>query len=248
MRARQRLVVLGGLASFPLAVVHAQGPNPSTVQTYTLSGVVRDEAQSPLGNAELKLTREGEPARLTRSSADGRFGFEKVQSGAVRVSVRRLGYKATTKEVTVNGQAPAIPLDFALAVMAYDVDPVTIESDNDRMHEFYERERTNNFGKYLEGAEIRRRDPRLLSDVLRTIPGVSMSSANRTQNRVLLRGCKPTIWENGMKAFGAEIDDVANPTDVAGLEVYLSWAGLPPQYQDRENPGCGAILIWTRDR
>src|SRR4051812_3113076 len=100
MRARQGLFVLGSIASFPLALVQAQGPGPSSSQTYTLSGVVRDEAQAPISNAELRLTRDGEVPRLTRTGADGRFGFEKVQSGPVHVSVRRLGYKATTKDVT----------------------------------------------------------------------------------------------------------------------------------------------------
>jgi hypothetical protein len=247
MFAHHGLPLLVSLAALPFAVVSAQGPSATTT-TYTLSGVVRDEAQAPIGSAELKLTREGEAPRLTRTDADGRFGFEKVQSGDVQVTARRLGYKATTRDVSVKGTSAAIPVDFALVVMAYDVGAVSVEADNDRLHEFYERQRTNNFGKYLDGAEIRRRDPRLISDVLRTIPGVLISSPNRSQNRVLLRGCKPTIWENGMKAFGAEIDDVANASDVAGLEVYMSWAGLPPQYQDRENPGCGAILVWTRDR
>jgi hypothetical protein len=216
-------------------------------QTYTLSGVVRDEAQAPVSDAELKLTRAGESPQLTRTGADGHFGFDKVHSGAVKVSVRRLGYKATTKDVAVSGQAPAIPVDFALEAAATDVEPVYVEGENDKMHEFYERQRTNNFGKYFDAAEIRRREPRLMSDLLRTIPGASISSANRVQNRVLLRGCRPTIWDNGMKAYGAELDDIATPTDIAGMEVYLSWAGLPPQYQDRENPGCGAIIIWTRD-
>ncbi|MGH7602511.1 MAG: carboxypeptidase regulatory-like domain-containing protein [Gemmatimonadaceae bacterium] len=247
MHARQGLVLLGGLAAFPLLTIGAQSPSAPTPHTYTVSGVVRDDAQAPLSNAELKLTRDGESARLTRTGADGKFGFEKVQSGAVKVSVRRLGYKATTRDVAVSGQAPAIPVDFALEMAATDVEPVYVEGENDKMHEFYERRRTNNFGKYIDGNEIRRRDPRLISDLLRTIPGATISSANRVQNRVLLRGCKPTIWENGMKAFGAELDDVANPTDVAGVEVYVSWAGLPPQYQDRENPGCGAIIVWTKD-
>jgi hypothetical protein len=159
-----------------------------------------------------------------------------------------MGYKTASKDLSVTAELASTSQDFALASAATEFETVVVEGETDRLHEFYERQRNNNFGKYFDGAEIRRRDPRLMSDLLRTLPGVSMSSQNRIQNRVLLRGCKPTIWENGMKAFGAELDDVANPIDIAAVEVYLSWAGLPPQYQDRENPGCGAILIWTRDR
>ena len=68
-----------------------------------------------------------------------------------------------------------------------------------------------------------------------------MTSVKRKQTRgrllsarqtLLILGSLPftslsTIWENGMKVFGAEVDDVANPY--------------------RENPGCGAIILWTRD-
>lgn len=248
MLARQEVFVLvGSLVSLPFSTTVAQGPSAPS-QVYTLSGIVRDDAKAPVSNAELRLTREGDVPRLTRTGADGRFGFEKVQPGPVQVSVRRLGYKAITKEVAVNGQAASIPVDFALESAATEVQPVFVEGEDEKLHEFYERERTNNFGKYFDGAEIRRRDPRLMSDLLRTIPGVNIFSANRIQNRIQMRGCSPTIWQNGMKQYGAELDDVAQPNDVAGIEVYLSWAGLPPQYQDRENPGCGAILVWTRDR
>jgi hypothetical protein len=246
MSARQTLLLFGSLVSLPIALLPAQSTS-APQSRYTLSGIVRDEAQAPISNAELKLARQGEVPRVARTGEDGRFDFDKVQPGDVKLSVRRMGYRAASRDLSVNGETASKPVDFALVTAATDVETVIVEGENDKLHEFYERRRTNNFGKYFDGNEIRRRDPRLMSDLLRTIPGVGVSSANRTQNRIQLRGCRPTIWENGMKAFGAELDDVANPTDIAGLEVYMSWAGLPPQYQDRENPGCGAILVWTRD-
>ena len=83
--------------------------------------------------------------------------------------------------------------------------------------------------------------------MLRTIAGASLSS-DRAGNRILLRNCKPMVWVDGMRAPGAELNDVARPTDVAGLEVYPSSAGLPPQYQDRNNRMCGAIVVWTRNQ
>jgi hypothetical protein len=243
----QRFCLLGSWAWLPV-IAFGQAASPAPQAAFTLSGFVHDDAQTPVSNAELRLTRVGEPARLVRTGSDGRFDFDKVQSGDVSLSVRHMGYKATTRNLLVNRELASRTLEFALVTAVTDIAPVVVEGESDKMREFYERERTNTFGKYLDGNEIRRRDPRLISDILRTIPGVSVSTANRTENRVLVRGCRPTIWENGMKAYGAEIDDIVNPTDVAGLEVYMSWAGLPPQYQDRDNPGCGAILIWTRDQ
>ena len=247
MRSLQRLLLLGSLASFPLVVVRGQAADAQAPQSFTLSGFVHDDAQAPVSNAELKLERRGDVARLIRTGSDGRFGFDKVQPGDVSISVRRMGYKAATQDLRVNREAASRTLEFALVTAATDVAPVVVEGEDDRLHEFYHRRQTNNFGKYFDGEEIKRRDPRLLSDILRTVPGTTISNASRVQNHILFRGCRPTIWENGMKAFGAELDDVANPSDIAGMEVYLSWAGLPPQYQDRANPGCGAILLWTRD-
>jgi hypothetical protein len=247
MLSPQRLLLLGSLAAFPPVVVQGQGANAQAAPSYTLSGLVHDDAQAPVSNAELKLTRQGEGPRLVRTGSDGRFDFDNVQPGSISLSVRRMGYKASTRDLTVNRETASRTVEFALVTAATDVAPVVVEGENDRLHEFYERRQTNSFGKYFDGAEIRRRDPRLLSEILRTVPGAVISNASRVQNRILLRGCRPTIWENGMKAFGAELDDVANPSDIAAMEVYLSWAGLPPQYQDRANPGCGAILLWTRD-
>jgi hypothetical protein len=51
-----------------------------------------------------------------------------------------------------------------------------------------------------------------------------------------------------MRAPGAELDDVARPSDVAGMEIYPSNAGLPPEYQDRNNRMCGAIIVWTKNQ
>ena len=248
MFARRTLLFLGSLASFPLAALHPQTDNAQQSAAFSLSGLVHDESNTPISSAELRVARKGETARLARSGPDGRFTFSGIQSGDVELSVRRMGYKAVTRNIQVNAASTSSPVDVLLRTVATEVSDVLVEGEDTKLHEFYERRSHNNFGKYFDGAEIMKRDPRLMSEILRTVPGASIGASTRIGNRVLLRGCKPTIWVNGMKAFGAEVDEVANPTDIAGMEVYLSWAGLPPQFQDRENPGCGAIILWTRDR
>jgi hypothetical protein len=248
MFARRTLLFIGSLASFPLAAVHPQTDNAQQSAAFSLSGLVHDESNTPISSAELRLARKGEAARLSRSGPDGRFTFSGIQSGDVELSVRRMGYKAVTRNIQVNASSTSRPVDVLLQTVATEVGEVLVEGEDVKLHEFYERRSHNNFGKYFDGDEIMKRDPRLMSEILRTVPGASIGASTRIGNRVLLRGCKPTIWVNGMKAFGAEVDEVANPTDIAGMEVYLSWAGLPPQFQDRENPGCGAIILWTRDR
>ncbi len=61
-----------------------------------------------------------------------------------------------------------------------------------------------------------------------------------------LRGCKPGVWIDGVQAVSAELDDVVTPAEIAALEVYTSWAGIPAEFEDRSGKNCGAILVWTR--
>jgi hypothetical protein len=43
----------------------------------------------------------------------------------------------------------------------------------------------------------------------------------------------------------AELDDVVQPGDVAAIEVYRDFAGVPAQYFTR-TATCGTILVWTK--
>jgi hypothetical protein len=74
---------------------------------------------------------------------------------------------------------------------------------------------------------------------------------------VRLRGCGvrgqsaekvgPMVWLDGVRLVGAEIDEVTQATDIAAIEVYNSFAGVPAQYLDR-SAVCGTILVWTKTR
>ncbi|HJP86964.1 MAG TPA: carboxypeptidase regulatory-like domain-containing protein [Gemmatimonadaceae bacterium] len=240
---RRPSFVLAGIAVASL--VGATATAQST-PSYKLTGLVHDEANAPVMSAELRLAHAGQLEQAVRTDASGHFEFSGIHPGDFQLSIRRLGYKVFNRNFTVSNSEPA-PLDIAMETVT-DLDPVYVEGEDMKLKEFNQRRTTNNFGKFIDADEIKQRDPRSMTEMLRTIPGATLTSGKFVGNRLTLRGCKPTVWVNGMKAYGAELDEVANPPDVAGLEVYLSWAGLPPQYQDRENPGCGAILVWTKDR
>src|SRR6185312_12595303 len=87
--------------------------------------------------------------------------------------------------------------------------------------------------------------PEHASDALRGIPGVSVTPGHRLGNDVRIRGCVPLVWVNGLRAINAQIDDVVAGSDVAALEVYNSFAGVPAQYLDR-TATCGTILVWLK--
>lgn len=164
------------------------------------------------------------------------------------LKVRRLGYRVVTMNVEVGPRSEPKELEVELAEIPSTVDAVIVEGSKGHLREFYERKANSSFAKFFDQREIEKRNPGYLSDMLRTVAGASLRTSPHSGNLVLLRGCKPMVWVDGMRAPGAELDEVARPTDIAGLEVFPSSAGLPPQYQDRNNRMCGAIIVWTRNQ
>jgi hypothetical protein len=245
MRLRYAVVLAESLFLLPLPSFGPLGAQ-TQVARYEVAGRVVDEGKAPIPSAELALMRQGEPSRTVRSGADGRFSFTNVRPGPIALTVRRLGYKATSVDVDMSPAGVATPVEVALEEVASDIDMVVVEGSKGHLREFYERKASSNFGKFFERKDIEKRAPAYMSELFRTVPGATLSASERTGNRILLRGCKPTIWVDGTRMPGADVDDVARPADIAGMEVYPSWAGLPAQYQDRDNRMCGVIILWTR--
>jgi hypothetical protein len=52
---------------------------------------------------------------------------------------------------------------------------------------------------------------------------------------------------DGVRLPGAELDEYTQGNDVAAIEIYNSFAGIPVQYFDR-TAVCGTILVWTKSR
>lgn len=248
MRARYSMVLAGSLFLFPLLSFRTLGAQMQASPLYEVTGIVVDEGKVPVPSAELVLKRQGEQSRVVRSGTDGRFSFPDVRPGPIALTVRRMGYTARTLNIDVTAAGVASPVEVKLEEIASDIAAVLVEGSKGHLQEFYEHKATSNFAKFFERKDIEKRNPIYLSELLRTVAGASLYASERTGNRIMLRDCKPMVWVDGMRAPGAELDEVARPMDVAGLEVYPSSAGLPPQYQDRNNRMCGAIVVWTRNQ
>ena len=239
------LVVATG---FSCRDLYAQSQSAHSAGPFTISGIVTDEGKEPIASVELVLTRRGENRRIFRTADDGKFSFDGVPPGPVSLTARRLGYRASTLLVEVPGATPLNPLALILQIVPGDVAPVFVEGNDSRLDAFYMHKRQNNFGHFIERTEIERKGPVFVSELFRTIPGATLTASGRVGNIVRLRGCQPMIWVDGMRVPNAELDDVASPMDVGGIEVYNSWSTLPGEYMDRAGAGCGAIVVWTKSR
>lgn len=248
MRARYSMLLAGSLLLLPLSSFRTLGAQMQSSGRYEVTGIVVDAGKAPVPSAELVLRRQGEQNRVVRSGNDGRFSFPDVRSGAIALMVRRMGYTARTINIDVTAARVAAPVEVELEEIPSDIASVIVEGSKGHLQEFYEHKANSSFAKFFERKDIEKRNPIYLSELLRAVAGASLYASERTGNRIMLRDCKPMVWVDGMRAPGAELDEVVRPSDVAGLEVYPSYAGLPVQYQDRNNRMCGAIVVWTRNQ
>jgi len=218
---------------------------------HSVVGIVAQESGVPIAEAEVWFVVSETRVNVARTDETGHFLVAADVTGPSRLMIRHLGYRAREVPLvfprdTLN--ALLIPLEVA----PVELQPVDVEASADELggwlHDFNERRKANAFGRFFTRNAIKRANKQLGSELLRTIPGVTLQAARRFGNVVRMRGCKfaPLIWLDGVRVPNAEFDEVAKPDDIAGLEVYTSVAGTPVQFMDRSNAGCGTIVIWTR--
>jgi hypothetical protein len=237
------VLLFPALIALTLRVSHAQ-----EATARTLAGIVTDTARRPIFGAEVGLLEGRAITRTMRTREDGQFEFGDLPPGKTSVLVRRLGYEPRRYTVHIRQGATRAFLPVVLDPMPTELEKVIvlarIAASRGRLRDFYERKARNAWGSFVDREEIERRNPTWVSDMLRTMPGVSVHTTSRGRNVVRLRGCTPTVWLDGLPLRGTQVDDVVFPMDVAAIEVYRSQAGMPPQFMDLN--GCGAIVVWTR--
>jgi hypothetical protein len=244
--ARRTTTLIGAqllLALTAQAAVRAQSPRAAT-----LIGTVRDTSGAPI--AQVRLTSSG---LLTISDSAGRFSLGPLPGGATTLLVRRLGFEPLDIGLTLSGGI-AQSLNVVLTVLPQDLPGMTTYSQTYaevRLRDFY-RHRQSGIGYFLDRREIESKNAQRISDILRRVPGTRMmpDRGGRTTMRMARsaggRDCPPDVWVDGVRASGMQVDDVPLG-DVEALELYRGPAGLPPEMNSRfGNPGCGALIIWTR--
>lgn len=242
-------------AALPLATF-AQVPTPpasvrpaSAPDDFLLAGTITGVSDSPVPNADVVVMELGLPSRVFRTDSAGHFLVQHLTSRAVTIRIRAFGYAPKTVEIRIqadDGRAGiVIPLEAAPAKLA----GVAVNEQGDdpdrRLAEFYTRKATNHFAHFVDGEEIDRRKPSFVSEALRAVPGVTLTAGGRLGNVLRLRGCAPLVWIDGVRMPGAQLDELVAPGDVAGIEVYNSFAGIPSRYFDR-SATCGTILVWIK--
>jgi hypothetical protein len=170
--------------------------------------------------------------------------------------VRRLGWEPQEVPVELSAAHPqrvALQLKKFVPMM----DPVVVTARAEKALEsvgFASRQRSG-MGHYLTAAEIARRNPTQLSDVLRTVPGLTVRQ-NGFQSEIVSthggsltnQGCV-NYFVDGLpfQAISGDANDFVNPREVAGIEVYEA-SMVPAQFMSNNGQSCTTIVIWTKQR
>lgn len=229
----------------PLAA--QEGSVPS--RTGTIVGTVTAEGGLPVAGAQVQVL-----GLLGRgvTGEDGTFTMGSVPAGEQQLLVRRLGFRPDTTVVEVQPGAE-VRVEVSLTAVAQRIDAVVVEADpsrqryTGRLAGFWER-RARGTGRYFTAEDIDRRQPALVSDLLRQLPGVRFEFRGG-QQLIYFRGerCTPTIFLDGMAASLGYLDpDNFSPESLAGIEVYAGPATIPVEMMRRDRGTCGVIALWTR--
>lgn len=175
-----------------------------------------------------------------------------IDWGMNAVLVRRVGYSPLFRTFWVGAVDAQRAFTGFMVQQAVDLPAVVVEADRiiltwGRMREFWHR-RERGLGRFITRAEIERRHPVYISDMLRMVPGLSVSRNRGTTEIRSTRSagrCAPGIWVDGQRLTDVDLDAFVHPQDVEAIEVYRGVGETPVEFSSGFSP-CGAIVVWTR--
>ncbi len=213
----------------------------------TLDVFVGTSEGVPLEGARVVIQGEGIGA-LT----DGR-GWARINglpAGVRTVEVHYLGFAPEDAVVDLRADGTTT-VHFHLGARPIALAPLTVTARRSILYSrgFYRRKASGQ-GTYLTRAEIVEMRPRLMSDVLRRIAGISVSTSFGDRSNVSIRGagtpsgCPIQYYIDGTMTGVFNIDDIP-PQVVEGMEIYRGAATIPTEF-NKGRATCGVVVIWTR--
>jgi len=173
----------------------------------------------------------------TLSNRNGQFGLNAPAPGVYELHVRRLGYASAVIELIL-GRAEDVRVEVKLSESPIALEPITVvarRAATQRLEDFYSRADDNRLarrGRVVTREELATQPPSHLRQLWATTPRFST--------------CPPRYFVDGLLVEdGRNVDLIATPEEVEGVEIYWDIMHVPLQYQVRGST-CGVVLIWRR--
>ncbi len=244
----RRDLSLSAAGSRAIAVLDSTGSRADTAAlpplrgSAAISGTVRSGTGLPLARSQVRLL-DAAPTAFTDSL--GRFSLAGLPAGTQQLEVRHVGYQIARVPVELR-DGRAVQQEIVLPRFAQ-LDTMRVVAKRSRYAEVQGRAKVGAMGHVFDEAEIAKRQPREVSDLLRLVTGFRIRGEGLDAKIISTRGvtslqtqlCEANIVIDGMQH--QEINLIP-ASDVGVVETYSGPAGAPPQYDS----SCGVILIWTK--
>jgi hypothetical protein len=239
-------------------------------QTGAIEGAVNADS---LGKRSIPGAEVAIPALQLSTHANfvGEFRLVGIAPGRYLMIATGAGRRGIGDSVTIVAGGTTYH-DFVLATRAIVLDSVVSKaavlqpSISPALSAFEERRRSSAGGYFITDSTLRKEEDRSLADIIRMhVPGVDM--LHMGQSRVYLvsgRGpagghlqCYPDVYLDGVQlaklpdpqfhsVVAVDITQFTS-TEVSAIEFYPGGASLPVQFSHTSS-GCGALLLWTREK
>jgi hypothetical protein len=225
---------------------------PAAAPAQIISGIVMEtESKTRLpGGHVILLDDDSVAVAQFATDSVGAFSLTLPRAGAYLLRAELIGYRGATSPELNIGSRDTLQVEFSLARNAVVLEGFVVKARNRRLtpaaQRFYDRSRNSIAGSFIGRAQIDKVHPTRTTDLFRTIPGIQ-TTPMMGGNSVTIRGnCRPTVYVDGVRINGyRSIDDLAQPLELEGVEVYRSADQAPPEFTGLR-AGCAVILIWTR--
>lgn len=237
-----------------LAAVGAQMLAAQDLPAYRkrLLGVYDARTGDPIEGAEVADAL----ARVTAlTTATGTVSLVFLPEGGTLVRIKKVGYAPQSMMVSIS-PSDTLPLTVLLTKSAQEL-PAVVTRDSavkylaPILREFEARRHDPAIkGQFVTETELRRNDNSTVANIARRFAGAKVQPTRFGMELVTTRmmgGCPATVYINGLIQSGHVDLDKLLVNDFAGIEFYSSPSQTPSQY-NRNNGGCGVLLLWYRER
>lgn len=235
-----------------LAVVAA---TPLNGQVRLTGRVIEDGSLEPIAAARVSLFDLDERfVGAVTTDENGRFLYDVAKASAVRLRVQRIGYSETLTPLLRFDDHKSFEVEVRLRTDAVLVAPLEVTAVGGRGNPFFsgfEHRRKVGAGVYFSRADVERRKPALITDLIGSVPGVHLNGSGTGSRRIITMGrtqCPAQLYVDGffVNVAGAySLDEVVAPSDVEGIEVYHGLGTVPAEFMSAQ-ARCGVIVVWTR--
>ncbi len=266
-RSRRALRFRPARLVLPLAAAALLGASPAAAQLVRGSVIDNSTFLAVVGAGVTALDSAGKPVASTLSDSLGAFALRLPAPGTYRLRSSALGYRrGGSARVDLAGTAET------KVVLRLVPDPVAIDSITVMAQhrvpwlarEGFYRRQAEGWGHFLDEQHIEAKAPFKFTDLLYGMAGIQvvcgmfgLSCDMRTTRGATFIGkaCIPTVVLDGyvVRTGGSpsqgsqrlNLDELLDPHNLAGVEVYRGAAGVPVQYAGYMG-ACGAVIAWSK--